>query len=107
MLKSVYLEIINYLLNNEKYECCICNEEADKYYIICKPECLNYSYCKECMNKIKEKKICPFTKKKFKEKDVCLDMRINNAIENKKQLFKKTKEYLGNSIKRININIET
>lgn len=56
MAKSVILDNTNYLLSSEKYECCICNEKSDKYYIICKPGSVNR---KECIEKIKEREKVP------------------------------------------------
>lgn len=41
----------------------------------------------------------------FEDKDICLDNKTNNIIEKNKQSFKKIREYLGNQVKSISINI--
>lgn len=100
-------EFINFYLedkiNDDLYECCICTKKTDIFYIICKSECLNYSYCKKCVERIeKESGKCPFTKVIFKYKDICLDSRKNIILEKRKQLYNK----IGNTIKNIKIDIE-
>lgn len=101
-------EIIKFILerkiDDDLYQCCICMEKTEIFYIICKSECLDYSYCKKCIENIeKNRKKCPFTNIEFKYKDICLDTRKNKIIDKQKQIYNK----IGNTIKNISINIET
>lgn len=107
MSKSIIFEIVNYLLDEKRYECCICNENVKEFYIICKPGCINYSYCIQCIEKIKIRQKCPFTNICFNDNDICLDYKTNKILEENKQIGENIKNFFGNSIKNISINIET
>lgn len=99
--------ILNKKLNNEYFICSICFEKFKKFYIICKPECINYSYCKKCVYRIcYERNKCPFTNIKFSPKDICLDYRKNRKIEEKEKKQKELEKILNNNvIKNMIINI--
>lgn len=101
--------ILDKKLENNLSECPICLKNVDKFYIICKPECLNYSYCKDCIYKIAyESKRCPYTRILFNEKDICLDYRKNIMLEEEKKLQEEFKKLFNNkSIKNISIEIKT
>jgi hypothetical protein len=107
MAQSNIYEIVNCFLNKLKYECCICNEKAKEFYIICKPGCVSYSYCKICIENIRTRRRCPFTNIIFDNKDICLDHKTNKDIDENIKIFEKLKYILGKSIKTISINIET
>lgn len=103
-----FYEIIKFLLekkiDDDMYKCCICTEYTKTFYLICKSECLDYSYCKNCIEIIERKrKKCPFTNIDFTYKDICLDIRKNKMIEKQIEIYNK----LGNTIKNISVNIET
>lgn len=103
-----FYEIIKFILekkiDDDIYRCCICTKKTETFYLICKSECLNYSYCKDCIERIeKERNRCPFTNVNFTYKDICLDIRKNKMIEKHKEIYNK----IGNTIKNISINIET
>lgn len=106
MAKSKIFEVIKCLLDVNKYECCICNENTKEFYIICKPGCIGYSYCKKCINIIKTRNKCPFTNLSFSIDDICLDYKTNKSIDENLKLMEKLKNVIGKSIKNISINIE-
>lgn len=101
-------EIVNLFLDKDILECCICNENVDKLYIICKSGCINNSYCKKCIeNLVNNRRRCPFTNIDFGYDDICLDYKNNKNIENRKQMFNYISKKLGiKQIKNISINIE-
>lgn len=110
---SKLFEIIKFFLDNELdksiFECCMCAENTEKFYIICKPNCMDYSYCKKCIDRIsRERGKCPFTNIEFAYKDVCLDYRKNKNIEKQKQIFNNLKIYLDKDkqIKNISVRID-
>lgn len=110
---SKMVEMIKFFLDNDLdeklFECCICNKNTERFYIICKPNCIDYSYCKRCIDRVsKERKKCPFTNVEFTYKDVCLDYRKNKDIEKQKQIINNIKTYLDNNkeIKNISIKID-
>lgn len=110
---SKKIELIIFLLkkklNDKFFECSICYESVEKYYTICKSECMNYSYCKNCIEHIvNNRKRCPFTNIELEQKDICLDYRINKKIEeNKKKQMEFDKIFNNKLIKNISIKIDT
>jgi hypothetical protein len=106
------IELIIFLLkrklNNSSFECFICYENVERYYTICKPECMSYSYCRNCINHmVNDRKRCPFTNIELEKKDICLDYRINKKIEeNKKKQLEIDKMFNNKFIKNISIKID-
>ena len=93
------LQYMFFLSNMDTIKCCICNEIPDKLYVICKPVCTKYTYCKSCIYNIE--KIChkcPFTRIQFTIDDIGIDYRNNISLD----IFKK---YNKNKIKSISCNI--
>lgn len=109
---SKNIELIVFLLkkklNKKSFECSICYESSEKFYTICKAECMSYSYCKNCIEHIVyERKKCPFTNIELKAQDICLDYRINRKIEENKQKQKEIEKMFNNKlIKNISIKID-
>lgn len=109
---SKNIELIIFLLknklNNKSFECFICYEDVEEYYTICKPRCMNYSYCKKCVEHIVNiRKKCPFTNIEVEPKDICLDYRLNRKIEENKQKQMEIDKILNNKIiKNISIKID-
>ena len=112
MATSSIYRLIAFILDpkseNNLSECPFCFKNVDKFYIICKPQCINYSYCKDCIYKILESNKCPYTRIYFDKKDICLDYRRNNMLEEQKQLKEDVKKILNNKdIRNISIDIKT
>lgn len=106
---SNILKIINIFLNKKInksfFECCICNKEVKIFYLICKPGCIDNSYCEYCINRIlEERNNCPFTNISFTYDDICLDYRKNKEIYEQIYLYNNMEKYLINC--KISINIE-
>jgi hypothetical protein len=99
-------KLIRYISNSfddNKFKCCICFKNVEIFYLICKPKCINNSYCKECIEKIeKENHKCPFTNILFTYKDISIDYRKNKSLES----FKEIHKILFNKEIMININIK-
>lgn len=93
---SNLLHYISFLIDPEKITCCICDTIPEKLYIICKPFCIKYSYCDNCINHLNYK--CPFTRISFTAEDIDLDRKNNDSLEIYKK-FNKIK------IKNISCNI--
>lgn len=70
---------ISFLMNPEEITCCICNIIPESLYIICKPFCIKYSYCLNCINQLNYK--CPFTRVSFTIEDIDLDYKNNDFLE--------------------------
>src|ERR1700712_652142 len=82
---------ISVLLDKTVITCCICNEIPNQLYLICKPRCTKYSYCKQCIEKIEYLySYCPFTKISFLHDDIALDYRNNELLEIYKRYYKYT-----------------
>ena len=103
-----FLNIITNNENEDPLECSICYHSVDIFYMICKPECINYTYCKNCIDRItNEKSKCPFTNIIYKKDDICLDYRNNRKVEKQKQNKNKITKFLNTkSIKNISIEIK-
>lgn len=98
-ISSNIFQYVFFLTNIELFKCCICNEIPDKLYVICRPACTKYSYCKKCIYKIEElHQQCPFTRTPFLCNDIGLDYRKNEYLE----IYNK---YNKNNIKSINCHI--
>ena len=98
-ISSNLLQYIFFLSNINVFKCCICDKIPNKLYMICKPDCTKFSYCKDCVYKIENLyHKCPFTRTEFVKNDIGLDYRNNESLE----IYKK---YNKNSIKSINCNI--
>lgn len=94
-----FLQYVFLLYNPDTIKCSICGKIPDKLYMICKPSCTKYSYCKQCVENIEKLyHECPFTKTSFLTSDIGLDYRNNEILE----IFK---IYSKNNIKTINFNI--
>ena len=95
--------IIKYvLLSNDidLIKCNVCFKIPDKLYCIFKKECISYSYCIYCVNRIeKEQKRCPFTRINFDIKDIVENKQKNELIS----IYYKYNVL----IKNIKLNIET
>lgn len=106
------IELIIYFLkkeyNKKIFECPICCKNTNKFYMFCKPECICYSYCENCIKRIAyERKRCPFTNTDVSSNDICIDYRKNKEIENQKQIQEKMNKILNNKIiKNISIRID-
>lgn len=96
---SNLFKFIFFMSNINMLECCVCCEIPERLYIICKPNCTKYSYCKKCIDNIERLyHRCPFTNTYFSINDIGLDHRNNESLE----IYKK---YNKNNIKNINCNI--
>lgn len=92
---------ISYYFDEDNFKCCICVKKVDFFYLICKPNCVNNSYCRECIVKIeKENKRCPFTNTVFTYEDISIDYKKNKSLESFKEIHKKLFD------KKISINID-
>jgi hypothetical protein len=112
MNPSNNIELITYFLKKEYnrniFECCICCENTKIFYTFCKPECICYSYCKKCVERIAyERGKCPFTNVIISNYDICLDYRKNKEIEKQEKIQEKVNVFLKNKIiKNISIKID-
>lgn len=87
--KQNIFKYLYYYLDKDKFKCSICFENVDIFYIICKSNCIDNSYCKQCIEKIeKESKRCPFTNTLFTYKDISIDYRKNRSLESFKEIHK-------------------
>lgn len=100
--------LLNKKINKNIFECFICFENTETFYTFCKPNCMNYSYCKKCINHItKETKKCPFTNIEVDEKNICLDYRKNKKVEKQKSMQEEFEKMLNNKlINNISIRID-
>lgn len=96
-----FIRYISYYFNEESFKCCICLKKPNIFYLICKPNCISNSYCKECIYRIeRENGKCPFTNTKFTYEDISMDYRKNKSLEIYKEIFNDFNE------KKIKINID-
>jgi hypothetical protein len=97
------IKYISYYFDEDKFKCSICFKIPNIFYLICKPDCTDNSYCKECIERL-EKDInkCPFTNIYFAKKDIAIDYRKNRSFEIYRQVHKK----LENKKIEININVK-
>lgn len=97
----IIFKYIYYYFDKDKFKCCICFKNVEIFYLICKPNCVNNSYCKQCIEKIeKENNRCPFTNTFFEYSDISIDYRKNRSLETFKEIHKKIIN------KKITINID-
>lgn len=98
---SNLIKYISYYFDKELFKCSICFKKTTIFYLICKPNCTNNSYCKECIERIeKETNKCPFTNTFFTKEDISIDYRKNKSLE----IFEEIHENLCNKNITININ---
>lgn len=91
---------IYYYLDKDRFKCSICFKNVEVFYLICKPNCIDNSYCKQCIEKIEKiNNRCPFTNTYFTDKDISIDYRKNKSFETFKEIHKKFAN------KKITINI--
>lgn len=100
MINTINLvKYISYYFDKDKFKCSICFRKMSIFYLICKPNCTNNSYCKECIDRIENTNKCPFTNIIFTKKYISMDYRKNKSLET----FKEIHKLLYNQ--RITINI--
>lgn len=105
MLNTTKLvKYISYYFDKDSFKCSICFKKTSIFYLICKPNCTNNSYCKECIYRIeKDTNKCPFTNIIFTKEDISIDYRKNKSLET----FKEIHKLLYNQRITINITINS